>query len=441
MNNSVLKFKYAREDIQIAQLQVFVSAVIAMLKGSWCSVYASKFFVPFPQTFSTWEEVYQYVFRVHNVKEIVVFWGSKVVKYNKDNFFYQLDALLYLRLVELQNDFDNLQSLNIVASEPEIIKQQVDRLVGAYISINNDITLYFIRLAQVLAQFNMRNKYRPTYINLDWLRMLNGAAIEVALSKDKGTYQNSFKALLAEFACLCRYLSFFICLLQILSYPILSFKLRMVIASLVCCLKNNFSYVFVHYILVESSSVTSVPAALRGANDKTTRIKVYFTLEDGIPALARLDLPHKGEPFFHINVESASTYLNKFNHMQLCKVHDDINIIEPLEQSLMTFNYKGLKYEKMSKDNDAALLHSVAVERALYGAAHVEFMKATLCGLSGDESEKRDSNLNDNISDEAKSYFKQCYDTLKNEAENLHLSKTNNTELFNKIFNEYFYDH
>ena len=139
------------------------------------------------------------------------------------------------------------------------------------------------------------------------MRELNGVGIFIANVENKERLQKVFKTRLGELACQCRFMAFWVCLLQIVTCPFISKAIQHSFTDFAVCLLCNFSSVYVHHIIVEQSALNqSVKSADRGSSDNITRLKIYFTLEDAHPMLVRFDLSHKGVPYLHINVEDEN---------------------------------------------------------------------------------------------------------------------------------------
>ncbi len=68
----------------------------------------------------------------------------------------------------------------------------------------------------------------------------------------------------------------------------------------------------------------NVPTSNRGSESHTTRLKIFLFDKDMVPTLLRFDLPHKGEPYLHINVQTlkGKTYLD---HFPLEEISQDVD--------------------------------------------------------------------------------------------------------------------
>lgn len=69
--------------------------------------------------------------------------------------------------------------------------------------------------------------------------------------------------------------------------------------------QDIFFGMLIHKIVIQNHPVQNVPE-LRGSDDYSTRLLIYFSLQNGFVYILRLDFPHKGQVFFHINIQEAN---------------------------------------------------------------------------------------------------------------------------------------
>lgn len=442
---SFFEIDYRGVEANIAQIQVLAAVIRQMVRGEYCDRNSHLLgSLPRPNDYSDWNDLNTYC----KTQKDALFYriisdkfgsGSYICEYGDNS---QPTANVYLQLSVLQDTFDQLENLELETASATDINKLVQLLTTSYMFLNNGIGDFFFNQAYENGTFDWNDKLHPGLINLDWMREINGAGVYVASSENKARLQKVFKTKLRELACQCRFMAFWACLLQIITCPSLPKAVQQSFIEFAFCLLNNFGSVYVHHIIVEQSSLNqSVKSVERGSLDNTTRLKVYFTLEDGHPMLARFDLSHIGVPFLHINMEDENGEIAGLNHCQLSLTETEENILKPLEDALMTFNYNGVKFKHAPVDLDKEMLHRVAVERALFGACAEEWGTAIFSDIyekQGLGSYDWDKEHKDKLSPQAYEYIQDCRTVLTKEVESYDFDpkEFSHTDIFECVYDE-----
>ena len=449
-NGKVFIIDYTGVNANIAQIQIMASIINDMVNNKFCIESRDLLYsIPLPSMYNTWESLYEYCQKHSNAIMFIIkseTLGSS--KYICGKYDYKLpDSIIYLRLFALQNQFDKLNNLDFSDMKESEILELTDSLINTYMLLNNDIGNYFFNLFYDCQDFDFQLKFKPCCINLPWIRDLRGFGRFVIYELKKTVrkkFEMIFKVRMQEIACQCRYLSFWACLLQIISCTSLPKRVLASFEHFAFCLLKNVDSAFVHYIVVEQSPLNNNTNVLnRGSNDNTTRIKVYFTYEDGEPLVARFDLPHKGVPFLHLNIEDANGKTPSINHCKISITPDKENILKPLEESLMTFNYSGINIKHSTPDEDHSILHQVKLERALFGICPIIW--STILFTSNKEGNKDiygwDGIHQEEVSKQAYDYINECRNVLKHEIESCGISEElSDFDLFDLIYSEKYPD-
>jgi len=445
MSTKSFDIDYRGVNANIAQIQVLAAVVKEMVQDKYNDGNSLLLVsLSMPKDFSNWSALNNYCktqndaiyFRILSE----VFGSSTYICEFGDHTQPRSDVYLYLSV--LQDTFTQLNNLKLETALANDIHKLTQQLTSSYMLLNNSIGEFFFNLACENGTFSWNSKLYPGHINLDWMRELNGAGMFVESSKNKKRFQKVFKTKLEELACQCRFMAFWSCLLQIITCPSLPKDTRNSFYKFAFCLLHNFDSVYVHLIIVEQSALNqSVKSENRGACDNTTRLKVYFTLEDGHPLLARFDLSHKGVPYLHINMEDEKGEVSKFNHCQLSLTESENNILKPLEDALMTFNYTGVEFWHIPTDIDKEILHRVAVERALFGACSIEWGTVIFSNIYEKQSLKPydwDKEHQGQLSTETQIYIRDCHTVLANEVISYGFNPKglNHTEIFECVYDE-----
>ena len=434
---------YTGNDATIPQIQVMASIIKDMVNEQFNVKYKDLLgFIPLPKEYESWEDLNAFC----QSKRGIPFFRIKseiflTTTYVIDNHESSLpNHKIYLHLFALQNIFEKLEKIEFKTAKTEEIINLTNSLIKTFIFINNEISFYFFNLYYDKDKFDYNTQCRPCLIDLEWLRDLRGFGYLIAseipkLHKDR--FETVYKVRMQELACQCRYLSFWACLLQIISCPSLPKAVHFSFCHFADCLLQNVQTAFVHHIIVEQTPLNDkVEVSDRGAKDNTTRIKIFFTFEDGKPLVARLDLPHKGVHYLHINIESEDGEVSSLNHCKLSIASYEKNILKPLEESLMTFNHSAITFDKAIPDIDKMMLHKVKVERALFGVSSIIW--GSLLFIPIYRREKKEYNWDKihklHLSQEAQDYIEECRNILKEEIATYGFNDEDFNDIFELIF-------
>lgn len=445
METGFFEIDYKGCNANIAQIQVLAAVVRQMVRGEYNDEDSHLLSsLPLPKDYSNWNDLNNYCktqknaifFRIINERFGS---GSYICLYDDHS---QPEANVYLQLSVLQNTFYQLENLKLETALGTDIQKLTQQLITSYIFLNHGIGDFFFNLACESETFDWEGKFYPGCINVDWMRELNGVGIFIANVENKERLQKVFKTRLGELACQCRFMAFWVCLLQIVTCPFISKAIQHSFTDFAVCLLCNFSSVYVHHIIVEQSALNqSVKSADRSSSDNITRLKIYFTLEDAHPMLVRFDLSHKGVPYLHINVEDENGEVTKFNHCRLSLTEVEDNILKPLEDALMTFNYNGIEFKHAPSDFDREMFYRMAVERALFGACAEEWGTVIFSdiykeqGLGGYDWDQEHQGK---LFSEAQEYLRESRTVLVNEVASYGFDpqELDHTEIFECVYDE-----
>lgn len=419
MENQLI-IDYTNIDVNLAKIQVMASIIKDMIKGKFvlCSKDIFKDYIPLPKGYENWESLNEYCKEQSKVDKFIIksnIISECIYSCNAENILP--DHIIYLRLAILQNTFDKLKNIKFDNIEKEQINELTKSLVYSYMCLNNDIGTYLLNRFEDCLDY-----FKPCIIDLDRMRDLNGFGEFIAYEindKNRQIFETIYKVRMQEIACQCRFLSFWTCLLQIISCPSLPFSISQSFRNLAFCLLKNCNDIYVHYVILEQSFLnTKIDLSTRGSKDNTTRIKVYFTFKDGKPMIARFDLPHKGVPFLHINLEDLNGKCSKFDHCKLSIKSYENNILIPFEESLTTFNYSTIKHEHLTPDIDKRILQQVKLERALFGVSSNVWGQLLQKFFYKNDKENNNNNAfkkHVHYSESVSNYINECSEVLKKE--------------------------
>lgn len=254
----------------------------------------------------------------------------------------------------------------------------VDRLLGSFISINTELTNFFLNLANEAGSFSWDEKYGPCFFDRERFSAVRGMIVDIELQahhigRYTSTMRDTAKAILMSLLYQCGFLTFWCCLVDILSFPGSDEKEKAVMKNLSDYLLTNYANVYVYNIAVENNPIESGDLALnRGSTENTTRIKIYLTRYDDSPVLLRLDLPHKGCPYVHMNIEenrnnrhillSNEAYGSEYDH-----------VFNNLAKALLRYNFNVIDFVHSPVDQDEVIFRDMRYRKALLNYAPCSF--------------------------------------------------------------------
>lgn len=108
-----------------------------------------------------------------------------------------------------------------------------------------------------------------------------------------------------------------------------------------------------------SPPINSDSVSTRGAESFTTRLKIYLYDKDMNPVLLRLDLPHKGEEFLHINIHNLTNH-SCLNHFKLEANLANIDaFFDSIHEQIALETPDLFIYKNSSKEDDKIILQNM----------------------------------------------------------------------------------
>lgn len=272
-----------------------------------------------------------------------------------------------LSLAILQDIFQEFKEDRIKAPYVEV----VDKMLGCFSNINTFLTSFFMKEADDQGGFTCQKQYGPGFFDLKHfsnvrdlicgLTMIRQAHNELSTSTE-----DAAKGILMSFLYQCGYMAFWCCLVDVLTFPACTPQEKEVLENFANYLRENYANLYVYNLAVEADGVKERNVVeTRGAGENTTRIKIFFTRDDGSPVLMRMDLPHEGCHNVHLNIEENS---NNF-HIALSKeVRGDEydHVFDNLAKALNQYDFNATDYDHIPRDKDKAILRDMRYRTALF---------------------------------------------------------------------------
>jgi hypothetical protein len=358
-----------QKNISIAQIQNFAKTVNSLSKDSYILDEVIDSITEWPDECCSLQELKQNL--------ALNFFFISTPKYQNLEYCTQFrrslpDMQISLQLFSLQRNFaeckENQWNYKLIFSMTNSFILS-NTLIGSHLYFNN----------YNLSGFKFGDKWTPSTIYIDELRLLHFGVDTFIRHPQKEKFETLVKYLILGFACQCRYTALWSCLLDQLSFPGLNDVEKNVFNKIAGWLLENLENPNVFHISVEPNAVNSTKdIENRGADDNTTRLKIYYGLEFSDECyVLRLDLPHKGEPKLHINIDSTG---EKSKHIYLTDDNVDDHIFDGFCELLTNFNYEGSSFYSSPKDVEQKLFHAIKYFSAMINFC--PYLKAYLLGVS-----------------------------------------------------------
>ena len=341
-----------QKDVSIAQIQNFAKIVNSLSKDSYVLDDSNVSIVEWPDECHSLNDLKKNL-------AINLFFIS-TPKYQNLEYCIQLkkclpDMQISLQLLSLQRSFAeckaNQWNYKLILS-----------MTNSFILSNSLIKSHLHFSNYKLNGIEFGDEWEPTYI--DELRLLHFGVDFLINHPQKSKFKTLVKYLILGFACRCRHIALWSCLIDQLSFPGLTDIEKEVFFEIAGWLLQNLKRPNIFHISVEPNAVnTTKSIENRGAEDNTTRIKIYYGLEYSEEChVLRLDLPHKGEPQIHINIDSVG---EQSRHVYLTEKNVDDHILDGFCDLLTNFNYEGSSFYTSSKDLEKKLIHAIKYFNAM----------------------------------------------------------------------------
>lgn len=275
-----------------------------------------------------------------------------------------IEANVYLQIAQ-----NSLQKIKDNTFMPTL--QDADDLEHAFIFINNAISNYFFWQAEDEDRFDWKKKYSPCFFDRQRFLQFRGELMpELFLKVDGEKIALCKRYMVREFAMLVKYLTFWVSLLDVATFPGLPPKYKKVYDNLMKYLMDHYANIFVYDVVVETSPVWQANnTADRGSESNTTRVKMFFTLDnDDSPRLLRLDLPHVDYPYVHLNIECKARGENV--HVRLSEDEEQAgeydSVFDALVETLRLYNFFSITNRHTPVSDDRIVLKEMPYWTAMY---------------------------------------------------------------------------
>lgn len=294
-------------------------------------------------------------------------------KYGKIQYEYRnnigianLEINLFLKTAQ-----DTLKKMSEGTAEASL--QEADSLANAFTLINNGIGLFFFYDTNERDVFDWSTNYHPCYYDRRHILNFRGHMMpEVQIEVDEAKLYLVKKYMLRDFAMLTKYITFWVSLLDVATFPALSGKQRKAYSILMRYLLDNYANIYVYDIVAENNPVfNSNRTDIRKSESNTTRLKIFFTDKDDVPQLLRLDLPHVDHPYVHVNHHVCGRDVNE--HIPISDDEETKGqydgLFDALIEALRLYNFYSISNRHSSVSEDKQVFREMAYWTAMYNYA------------------------------------------------------------------------
>lgn len=289
--------------------------------------------------------------------------GKIKYEYSSNIGIANLECNLFLKTAQ-----DTLKKMSEGTAEASI--QEADALVNAFILINNSIGMFFFHDTNEKGEFDWNKKYHPCFFDRKQILNFRGNMMpETMLDVDEAKLSLVKKYMLRDYAMLTKYVTFWVGLLDVATFPGFTSEQKTAYSNLMRYLLDNYANIYIYDIVAESNPVfNSSNSDTRKSESNTTRIKIFFTDNDDVPQLMRLDLPHVDNIYVHVNHHVWGSENNE--HI---RISDDETtkgqydgLFDPLVEALRIYNFYTISNRHSSVSEDKQVFREMEYWTAMY---------------------------------------------------------------------------
>lgn len=368
------------EDLSVSQIQLFAKVFKCFINGPYVLEERHLVQLVYPKECSNANELR----KMAKIAEFVGLFFISTPRYGSLEYTtkYQKqipDMWISIDLLSLQNNYQEIRDL----SKQEDKYAIVDSMITSYTLSNSSIGHHLFFGDYNLGGYRFGDKVAPNITYVDVLRNLRSTISLSCNNKEDKNWAVYAKYKILDFAYQCRYLSFWSCLIDVMSFPGISDEESTVLNNVAGWFLSNLTNPYVYHLSCESNPLNEdTDYSQRESSDNTSRIKVYLTKTDDKPMLVRFDLPHKGEPYVHLNIEQEG----KNEHFRLSTdVVDNSfdHVFDNLCESLTSFNFNGSFFYHSPVCKDREIIRRMPEYTAMMNLS--SYMEGISMGLTFEE--------------------------------------------------------
>ena len=363
------QFHFSQE-LTAAEIQLFVKVVKSMMSDQYATNYTDLVHFELPTEAKTIDELHAIC-----KDDSCIFLNVTTPKFKNLEYINERSTQISnlntsLSLSSLQRQYSDFKNNTPILSFVET----VDKLLGAFVCINTDLTIFFVNKADNDGSFSWKEKYGPCFFDRERFVTIRGDICQLTMEDIKGKIDHHqvevvAKCLLMNLLYQCGFLAFWCCLVDVATFPGNTPQENEVLGRLIDYLLRNYHNLYLYNLTVESNPIEGgCFVNRRGASENTTRIKLYFTRDDDSPVLMRLDLPHEGHPFVHLNIEEGENN----DHIQISKeVEGDEydHVFDSLSNALLWYDFNAADYYHTPVAKDKEIMRDMRFRTALFNYA------------------------------------------------------------------------
>lgn len=355
------------QDISIAEIQLAAKVIFAQLNDTPYRNNLENINCPAPDELNReWVKFRDYEKPIKNAHQFLI----DTPNHGKCRYF--LHGMPQILGLESNLFLDTAQNTiaKILRNDAEYNISDADNLMYAFIMINSSITNFFLQSAQELDMFSWDAKYSPCFFDRQRILNFRGCMmLEGFKEYNHKKLSICRRYIMRDFAMQIKFLTFWVGLMDTFTFPNIGKSYKSVYGNLIAFLLKNYSNIYIYDIITESNNVSdSKHSSVRGSASNTTRLKIFFTTNDDMPRLIRLDLPHEGQPYVHLNIH---TYRSEENlHIPISQEetysgeYDDV--FEPLIDVLRVYNYFTITTRHSPVADDRIMFREMEYWSAMY---------------------------------------------------------------------------
>ena len=355
------------KDLHAAQIQQFVKVVKCMIDDEFREDYKDMLQWEWPSEVNNIEQLQNLSVQLRDDYRFFISTPKyKDLEYTTERNTQVSYLVVNLALSILQDLYSEFNENKIKATSVEV----VDKMQGCFSNINTFLTNFFMKEADDQGDFSWKTQYGPGIFDLKRFSFVRD--LICGLNKTRCEHkelsvptEEAAKGVLMSFLYQCGYMAFWCCFADVLTFPGCTPQEKEVLVNLANFLRAHYANIYVYNLAVEADGVRGGDVVEdRGSAENTTRIKMYFTRDDGSPVMMRLDLPHEGCKYVHLNIEEEG----ENHHVVLSKEaqgDEYDHVFDNLAKALNQYNFNARDYDHFPCDKDKVILRDMRYRTAL----------------------------------------------------------------------------
>ncbi len=261
---------------------------------------------------------YEYIFeqleqRIDNLQRVTNLIDNAIdySTFNGDNYYNAaVNVIMMDKVHKLLKKIDFKTDTESIVKNVRILNQIKEIIIHLNLGVND----YAIRRAQASGDFNFKSKYMPSPLLIgyleDCIQMWNLFAqnyIDIESEEVRRMLILKFGVDIDFIKNKVNFIEFMLSIICMLESPFYKEDCKRTLFEMYKAVQELMHNSNIGSFFIEYGNISNIPQQKRTSKDRTTRIQILFILDNNRPYSLRIDLPHEGEPYVHLNIEGIDS--------------------------------------------------------------------------------------------------------------------------------------